>query len=176
MRCLALSAILVISACRAGALPENESANAVAPPVEPHPLSALERSSQSGLRKARNEQLAESLEARAKNALEADLFDPFSVQFRNLRAGRRGAICGQYNAKNRMGAYVGFRDFVVGRDGRTVYTSSYNDGIRSEWYSSFADAYLNVCATSAEARQYRAATSYDYMGNMTGDYYTYNSM
>lgn len=175
MRWMALSTILIITACRVDASAENESANAVAQPVEPHPLSALERSSQSLLRKARSEQQVEGLEARARSAFEDDLFDPFSARFRNLRSGRGGAICGQVNARNRMGAYVGFKAFVVGRDGRTTYTSASSDGIRTEWYSSFADAYLNACANAREAREYRSNTAPyydDYSMNTTGDYYT----
>ena len=89
---------------------------------------------------------------------ERDLFDPFSARFVNVRAGRTGAICGQYNARNRYGAYVGFKDFVVGQDGQTLYTSQHNDGVRSELFTSFAEAYLNACATSSEVAQYRRLT------------------
>lgn len=128
------------------------------PPSAPTELTALEIESRQAVDTKRNERRLREMEARARRALEAELFDPFSARFRNVRAGRNGAICGQYNAKNRLGAYVGFRDFVVGRDGRTIYASQSNNGVRSEFYSSFAEAYLNVCATSAESAQYRRTT------------------
>ena len=92
--------------------------------------------------------------------MEAYLFDPFTARFRGLRTGRGGALCGEVNAKNRMGAYVGFKDFVIGRDRSTVYLSSYNDGVESQMYGSFAEAYVNACATKAEENAYRLATNY----------------
>jgi hypothetical protein len=100
----------------------------------------------------------EGLTAKVRRAMEHYLFDPFSAQYRTIRSGRGGAVCGEYNAKNRLGAYTGFRDFVLSRDGRTIYASSYNDGVRNERYSSFAEAYINACATAAEASEYRRAT------------------
>lgn len=36
--------------------------------------------------------------------------DPDAVQFRHIRTGN-GAICGELNAKNAFGAYVGFQPF-----------------------------------------------------------------
>jgi hypothetical protein len=44
-----------------------------------------------------------------------DFFDPSSAKFRNLRKAATQypdrTICGQVNAKNRLGAYVGFKPF-----------------------------------------------------------------
>lgn len=48
----------------------------------------------------------------AQEAATKDLIDPFSAQFRNVRVAR-GGVCGEVNAKNRMGAYVGFTRFVA---------------------------------------------------------------
>jgi hypothetical protein len=39
------------------------------------------------------------------------LKDPDSAQFRNLRVGWLGGLCGEVNAKNAMGGYVGFTAF-----------------------------------------------------------------
>jgi hypothetical protein len=57
------------------------------------------------------------------------LRDPESAQFRNMRE-VAGGVCGEYNAKNAMGGYAGFRpfkwaeetNFVVALDenGRTI--------------------------------------------------------
>lgn len=46
------------------------------------------------------------------------LTDPESAQFRNIRVfsdwtPRQTAICGEVNAKNRMGGYVGFKHFTA---------------------------------------------------------------
>jgi hypothetical protein len=92
-------------------------------------------------------------------AMETYLFDPGSAQYRQVRAGRAGAICGKYNAKNRLGAYVGFKDFVVSKDRENVFFSQHNDGVRSELYGSFAEAYLNVCANSEEKKRHAAASA-----------------
>lgn len=51
----------------------------------------------------------------AKAAVEQDLRDPMSAQYRNVRvlAGPMMTVCGEVNAKNAYGGYVGFRRFVV---------------------------------------------------------------
>jgi hypothetical protein len=47
----------------------------------------------------------------ARQAVSASMIDPHSTQFRNLR--KIGPdICGEVNAKNRMGAYVGYTPFL----------------------------------------------------------------
>ncbi|CAI07131.1 hypothetical protein [Aromatoleum aromaticum] len=48
----------------------------------------------------------------AQEAVEARLFDPDSVKFRNVTlSGDR--VCGEVNARNRMGGYVGFSTFAA---------------------------------------------------------------
>jgi len=60
--------------------------------------------------------------ARAQEQVSKDLLDPASVQFRNVRRAPPPtraddnpppAVCGELNAKNRLGAYTGFRRFVA---------------------------------------------------------------
>lgn len=51
-------------------------------------------------------------EERAKQAVSEQLLDPSSAQFRNVQS-RGESVCGEVNAKNKMGAYVGFKRFVV---------------------------------------------------------------
>lgn len=54
-----------------------------------------------------------------KSEVTQDFFDPFSVQFRDIRAvdvslangQRERRVCGEVNGKNRMGGYVGFSMF-----------------------------------------------------------------
>lgn len=52
----------------------------------------------------------------------ADEFaDPVAVQFRRLRMGREDVVCGELNAKNGYGAYVGFQPFYAFiRNGQTL--------------------------------------------------------
>lgn len=97
------------------------------------------------------------LEERVRKAMEQYLIDPFSAKYINLRAGRNGTICGTVNAKNRFGAYVGAKPFVVAKNG-TVNASRDGNGIDVELYGAFADAYLEACATAAEKSRHRAAT------------------
>jgi len=42
-----------------------------------------------------------------------DLADPAAAQFRNVEAAASDCVVGELNAKNRMGAYTGFRPFIV---------------------------------------------------------------
>jgi hypothetical protein len=45
------------------------------------------------------------------------LTDPDSGRFRNVFVSPRGrAVCGEVNAKNRMGGYAGFRRFISAKD------------------------------------------------------------
>lgn len=49
---------------------------------------------------------------RAKELVSQSLIDPQSVQYRNVKALSEGVVCGEVNAKNRLGGYAGFRPFV----------------------------------------------------------------
>lgn len=110
-------------------------------------------------KRVREQRALQALEKRVKTAMETYLLDPFSAQYRTLRSGRNGAVCGQVNGKNRFGNYVGFRDFVLGRDGKTIFMSNGSDGVSTELYSSFAEAYVNVCASRAQIARHKAATA-----------------
>lgn len=48
----------------------------------------------------------------ALEAVKRDLLDPFSAEVRDVR-NVRGSWCGQVNAKNRFGAYVGWKTFYA---------------------------------------------------------------
>lgn len=50
--------------------------------------------------------------ATANKAIERELIDPGSVQYRNVKAYPGGRVCGELNSKNRMGGYVGFKNFI----------------------------------------------------------------
>lgn len=60
----------------------------------------------------------EELIRAAKTAVERDLRDPMSAQYRDIRVvpGQVDIVCGEVNAKNAYGGYVGFRRFVATTD------------------------------------------------------------
>jgi hypothetical protein len=58
---------------------------------------------------------------RGRAAIRNLLLDPASAQFRTLHSGPN-LVCGKVNAKNRMGGYVGFRDFGYLREGSEIHT------------------------------------------------------
>ena len=85
----------------------------------------------------------------AKEVAARELIDPSSAQFRDLKV-RDDVVCGEINAKNRMGAYVGFKRFYADV---TLKTSSINpefdiadllsakdfcSSVRSSSYSSYS--------------------------------------
>ena len=57
----------------------------------------------------------------AKKAVAATLTDPSSVQFQNVTSYSNNVICGEFNAKNQMGGYVGFKPFVYSWHGLVSY-------------------------------------------------------
>jgi hypothetical protein len=48
----------------------------------------------------------------AKKHIESELKDPSSAQYRQVREFSGSLVCGEYNAKNSMGGYVGFKSFI----------------------------------------------------------------
>ena len=55
--------------------------------------------------------------AMTKDYVAAHLTDPDSARFRNTRVYEHGlfggiVVCGEFNAKNRLGGYVGYRRFI----------------------------------------------------------------
>lgn len=57
---------------------------------------------------------SDQLISEAKTEVEKDLRDPMSAQYRNVRVlpGQMTVVCGEVNAKNAYGGYVGFRRFL----------------------------------------------------------------
>jgi hypothetical protein len=48
----------------------------------------------------------------AEKAIERNLSDPSSAQYKNVNSYSEDVVCGEVNAKNRMGGYVGFQPFI----------------------------------------------------------------
>lgn len=57
-------------------------------------------------------QTGATMEREVRALLEARLVDPGSLQLRNLKTVDGPALCGEFNAKNRMGGYNGFELFI----------------------------------------------------------------
>jgi hypothetical protein len=65
----------------------------------------------------------------AKRLIADRVIDPSSLQYRKLRlvpgkieTSNGPMLCGQYNSKNRMGGYVGFKDFIYDPRKKMVVT------------------------------------------------------
>ena len=65
-------------------------------------------------------------EREAKQLVLGALKDPESAKWRNVNAVASNLVCGQVNAKNAMGGYAGFTNFMV-RDG-ALYLAEGEDG------------------------------------------------
>lgn len=48
----------------------------------------------------------------ARDLVRAELLDPESATFRNERV-RGATVCGEFNARNKFGGYVGFAGYIV---------------------------------------------------------------
>lgn len=96
------------------------------------------------------------LQAKAAEAL----FDPSSAQFRNVKLNtEKSALCGDINAKNKLGGYVGFRPFVATESAAAIWNGGKCDNAGS--YSAqiacldeelvyLSAARRNGCKTQAE--------------------------
>lgn len=62
----------------------------------------------------------------AKEVIEKDLKDPGSVEYRNILEYSDSIVCGEYNAKNGYGAYVGYTEFIF-YYGSVVTNPSFSD-------------------------------------------------
>lgn len=65
--------------------------------------------------------------AAAQDAAKEGLKDPDSAKFQNLRiADFDGGkvVCGEINAKNSYGGYVGYKRFIAGTSAATIYNTS----------------------------------------------------
>ena len=85
------------------------------------------------------------------------LKDPGSAQFRNERIQADGTtVCGEFNAKNSLGGYVGFRRYVSNSKHFLVEKSGFGtwplEAVPAQPPDGFAEA-ISKAATSAELMQ-----------------------
>ena len=85
--------------------------------------------------------------AQAKSIVARDLKDPSSVQFRDVRLSKAsGSVCGEYNAKNGYGAYVGFALFGVTKAGGRIPVPPL-DGLTGDYRQFAIDEFYKNCDT-----------------------------
>lgn len=65
----------------------------------------------------------------AKQAVLEKLVDPSSAQFKDVQLVDGSLVCGEVNAKNRMGGYVGYASFAV-IDGRDAAIDKDDDPVK----------------------------------------------
>ncbi len=58
----------------------------------------------------------------------ARLKDPNSAEFRNQFIGKKGLPCGEVNAKNSFGGFIGFKRFIVVSKEMTVMEADMKEG------------------------------------------------
>jgi hypothetical protein len=125
--CAVLLVVVALAACgksKKELAAEAEKQRVVAEQIEQRRVEAEQQAAEAKQRaetahaeKAEQESKA-SETARLSEKVSNTLKDPGSAQFRNLELNvERKVLCGQVNAKNAFGGYVGFRRFVSSDDG-----------------------------------------------------------
>lgn len=78
--------------------------------------------------------------AKVKEIVAAELIDPSSAQFRNIRETKPGNYCGEVNAKTALGGYGGFTTFYA-------FEAETTDGNR-KWFATVGGLGASHCALS----------------------------
>ncbi len=96
----------------------------------------------------------------ARTAVRERLTDPRSAQFQRERTSK-SAVCGEVNAKNRMGGYVGFQQYLFSTDTKTarisvppdfsLLTSTMGGNIMDKPIHDAIDQLADQCAFAADA-------------------------
>ena len=76
----------------------------------------------------------------AQELIRAKLSDPASAQFRSVVV-YRDAVCGEVNAKNRFGGYIGFTAFYVPPEASLVWVDSGSSKLAAELCASRASRF-----------------------------------
>lgn len=86
---------------------------------------------------------SEAIES-AKQRILSDLKDPDSTRFRNVREFENGAVCGEYNAKNSYGGYVGYKHFGFTASGASIQPPAKN--LSGDYLKYAAEQFYKRCA------------------------------
>lgn len=104
-------------------------------------------------------------EEKAKNIAAQLLIDPSSALFRAVRTGD-GAVCGEINGKNRMGAYVGFTRFYVSTGNWGAFLEpDAGDGAESLTGDTFASLWTSSCESDESELKVRNAGGFAFDGS-----------
>lgn len=91
---------------------------------------------------------------RAKDIVAADFRDPDSVQWRNVHsvtdAIQGNFVCGEVNARNGFGAYVGYRKFVVDMDKGTAVIEPQSSSFDDEATAGLQNAVFGLASTACK--------------------------
>ncbi|AXA92510.1 hypothetical protein DPH57_15960 [Massilia sp. YMA4] len=105
--------------------------------------------------------------SRAKDALQANLKDPGSVQYEGVKTYSEHVVCGKYNAKNELGGYVGFKQFItmngslVTGDDHANFMILCNDGVKKAPVDVYKLSRLDIDVTdkkTGKTRTWSAST------------------
>ncbi len=73
------------------------------------------------------EQVRESTVNNARSTILARLKDPKSAQWAMEKiATDKATVCGEFNSKNAIGGYVGFKRYIVGKPGYLIEDATYS--------------------------------------------------
>lgn len=94
----------------------------------------------------------------AKSKIEYSLNDSESARYRNVRfnIGKRmmKSVCGEINAKNKFGAYTGFKKFMYFADEDLVFFETDDDFVERAW--------INYCETYATQKGHTITAKSEY--------------
>lgn len=105
---------------------------------------------------------ADPIVKKAQEEVAAELSDPASAQFRQVRVikqvGGTEAVCGEINAKNAYGGYVGFKDFAY-HDGE-IFLGDVADKIQAR---------TRLCVMNGRSQEQFDADHAEFMARMKTD-------
>jgi hypothetical protein len=97
----------------------------------------------------------------AQGIVAAQLKDPQSAQFRNMKGSEKARmVCGEINAKNSMGGYIGFKNFMVAGD---VDTASHTFQAKAYSLIEPAEPIIGTYSTNTPMTMERAMRALDDM-------------
>lgn len=84
----------------------------------------------------------------ARAILSTSLIDPASAQLRRLRRGSdAGVVCGELNAKNRLGGYAGFEIFIANVETGAVTGPSFAGPATPQARQAFTSIARHICGS-----------------------------
>lgn len=72
----------------------------------------------------------------AKKAIEGVLSDPSSVQYKDVKEFSDAVVCGEINAKNKLGGYVGYSKFIYNGRRKSQIDLNITDDEEIMWWCS----------------------------------------